>query len=339
MKSIVDRYKAAETEQEPVAQKEMTHPRNPKQSHMKQETKQQAQGTVWDVARKRQPKKTENSKPGAKDTQKSKELPIPKRARSKDATSSDQTTNIKSLDRIVGRLENQKPKKQTIPTKKPVGELPTARGSPPAARGIPPAARPQRGSRDLDTVIGSGNRQHTDSRPLIYTLKAQGIRLKEGKLDGQDLFKNSKPLNIFNPSKWNADNEAKTVPLSDGWKQYFADQLAHAHAMPHNGFEEAIKLTKEGKLWQFPIDNEQGMDDENATPFYEHVFLDKHLGAFPKTGPIRGFMELVILGLGKNPHLSVKEKTDHIKWFEEYFREKQPLVPSQELLAEFEKDK
>lgn len=81
------------------------------------------------------------------------------------------------------------------------------------------------------------------------------------------------------------------------------------------------------------------MDDENATPFYEHVFLDKHLGAFPKTGPIRGFMELVILGLGKNPHLSVKEKTDHIKWFEEYFREKQPLVPSQELLAEFEKDK
>lgn len=43
MKSIVDRYKAAETEQEPVAQKEMTHPRNPKQSHMKQETKQQAQ--------------------------------------------------------------------------------------------------------------------------------------------------------------------------------------------------------------------------------------------------------------------------------------------------------
>ena len=27
---------------------------------------------------------------------------------------------------------------------------------------------------------------------------------------------------------------------------------------PHNGFEEMIQWTKEGKLWTFPIDNEAG---------------------------------------------------------------------------------
>ena len=28
---------------------------------------------------------------------------------------------------------------------------------------------------------------------------------------------------------------------------------------PINGFEEMIQLTNDGKLWNFPIDNEQGM--------------------------------------------------------------------------------
>jgi hypothetical protein len=29
---------------------------------------------------------------------------------------------------------------------------------------------------------------------------------------------------------------------------------------PLNGFEEAIQYTNEGKLWNFPIDNEQGLN-------------------------------------------------------------------------------
>jgi hypothetical protein len=29
--------------------------------------------------------------------------------------------------------------------------------------------------------------------------------------------------------------------------------------IPNNGFEEMINLTDEGKLWRFPIDNEQGI--------------------------------------------------------------------------------
>lgn len=78
------------------------------------------------------------------------------------------------------------------------------------------------------------------------------------------------------------------------------------------------------------------MEVEKATPFYEHVFLDKHLNAFPQSGPVRRFMELVIMGLGKNPHLSVAEKVEHINWYEDYFRKKQPLVPSETLINQTE---
>lgn len=77
-----------------------------------------------------------------------------------------------------------------------------------------------------------------------------------------------------------------------------------------------------------------GMEEELDTPFYEHVFLEKHLTAFPETGPVRRFMELVITGLSKNPHLAAKEKVAHIEWFEEYFRGKQSLLPGEQLLAE-----
>lgn len=28
--------------------------------------------------------------------------------------------------------------------------------------------------------------------------------------------------------------------------------------IPYNGYEEMIKLTNEGKMWHYPIDNEQG---------------------------------------------------------------------------------
>lgn len=76
------------------------------------------------------------------------------------------------------------------------------------------------------------------------------------------------------------------------------------------------------------------MDEEKATPFYEHVFLDKHLSAFPSEGTVRQFMQLVTLGLSKNPYLTVQEKINHINWFKDYFTEKQPLVPTEPLLSE-----
>lgn len=67
-----------------------------------------------------------------------------------------------------------------------------------------------------------------------------------------------------------------------------------------------------------------GMDDD--AEFHEHIFLEKHLKDFPKQGPIRHFMELVICGLSKNPYLSVKQKIEHIEWFRNYFEEKKEFL-------------
>lgn len=67
-----------------------------------------------------------------------------------------------------------------------------------------------------------------------------------------------------------------------------------------------------------------GMEDD--AEFHEHIFLEKHLEVFPKQGPIRHFMELVICGLSKNPYLSVKQKIEHIEWFHKYFEEKKEFL-------------
>jgi hypothetical protein len=43
------------------------------------------------------------------------------------------------------------------------------------------------------------------------------------------------------------------------WEIEFAKQLATVNKQPfQNGFEEMIQWTKEGKLWEFPINNEAG---------------------------------------------------------------------------------
>nr|XP_031833353.1 28S ribosomal protein S31, mitochondrial [Nomia melanderi] len=98
-------------------------------------------------------------------------------------------------------------------------------------------------------------------------------------------------------------------------------------SFPKNGFQEMIQWTEEKKLWRFPIDNEQGMEEEHKIHFSEHVFLERHLtGWCPSKGPIRHFMELVCVGLSQNPYLTVKEKYDHIMWYKEYFENKNDLL-------------
>jgi len=43
-------------------------------------------------------------------------------------------------------------------------------------------------------------------------------------------------------------------------------------------------------------------------------------------GPIRHFMELVCVGLSKNPYLTAQEKKDHIFWFRDYFQAKKDIL-------------
>ncbi|XP_065060446.1 small ribosomal subunit protein mS31-like [Rhopilema esculentum] len=86
---------------------------------------------------------------------------------------------------------------------------------------------------------------------------------------------------------------------------------------PSDGFE-AIMLNSE-KMWKFPVDNEEGLDEKENSNFEDHVFLDHYLDLFPEKGQIRKFMELVITGLQQNPFCTVEQKIEQINWFKTYF--------------------
>ncbi|NWX29158.1 RT31 protein, partial [Notiomystis cincta] len=160
-------------------------------------------------------------------------------------------------------------------------------------------------------------------------LDEDGQRIRPERSSAQSIdsrsLKVGKRLNIFTKASTEPEHALKTVSSPTIWDLEFAKEVAAVTAQPpRNGFEEMIQWTKEGILWEFPIDNEVGMEDD--AEFHEHIFLEKHLEDFPKEGPIRHFMELVICGLSKNPYLSVKQKVEHIEWFQKYFEEKKELL-------------
>ncbi|KAM6146430.1 LOW QUALITY PROTEIN: small ribosomal subunit protein mS31 [Phoenicopterus ruber ruber] len=166
------------------------------------------------------------------------------------------------------------------------------------------------------------------SSRISLELDEDGQRIKPERLSPQSFdsrrsLKVGRRLNIFTKASTETENALKTVSPPN-WDLEFAKEIAAITAQPpRNGFEEMIQWTKEGILWEFPIDNEAGMEDD--AEFHEHIFLEKHLKDFPKQGPIRHFMELVICGLSKNPYLSVKQKIEHIEWFQK-FEEKKELL-------------
>lgn len=84
-----------------------------------------------------------------------------------------------------------------------------------------------------------------------------------------------------------------------------------------NSFRDDINLSD--KLWQYPVDNEVCKTEEHGVSFEEHVFLEYLLDDFPKKGPVRRFMELVINGLQQNPYLTVGQKKERVRWFKDYF--------------------
>lgn len=139
-----------------------------------------------------------------------------------------------------------------------------------------------------------------------------------------DLF-GGDPLGIFSVSM-----DFVETPTLQTW-QYLQDRemrLAITHP-PSNYFEEMIQWTEKGMLWKFPINNEDGLVNEADVPFSEHVFLEKHLVPWcPAKGPIRHFMELVCVGLSKNPYITVEDKKAHILWYKEYFVGKSDLLKS-----------
>ena len=95
-----------------------------------------------------------------------------------------------------------------------------------------------------------------------------------------------------------------------------ADKI-HSIGVYQNAFRDEINLSN--RLWQYPIDNEACKVEEQGVSFEEHIFLEYLLDDFPRKGPVRRFMELVISGLQKNPHLSVEMKKERVSWFKDYF--------------------
>ncbi|XP_061659228.1 28S ribosomal protein S31, mitochondrial isoform X2 [Syngnathoides biaculeatus] len=166
-------------------------------------------------------------------------------------------------------------------------------------------------------------RGYTQDRGI--TAELDGVRKKKHLFTGRR-------LNIFSTTP-DEDRVEATLARPTLWDVDFANQLtSSANQMPRNAFEEMIQWTKEGKLWQYPIDNEAGLEEEASVPFHEHVFLEKHLEeGFPKQGPIRHFMELVVTGLSRNPYLTVQQKKEHISWFRDYFNQKQDVLNEAEV--------
>lgn len=136
-----------------------------------------------------------------------------------------------------------------------------------------------------------------------------------------DVF-SGEPLGIFTTKQENYGTKL------DVWDQLSERELVLATSQPPaNYFQKMIQWTELGKVWKFPINNEQGIEEEQNVHFSEHIFLDAHLeGWCPTKGPIRHFMELVCVGLSKNAFYTVKEKQDHIMWYKEYFESKKDIL-------------
>jgi small subunit ribosomal protein S31 len=80
-------------------------------------------------------------------------------------------------------------------------------------------------------------------------------------------------------------------------------------------------------LIQRSLDCFAGQVKESKVYFTEHVFLEHHLEPWcPKKRPVQHFMELVCVGLSKNPYITVQMKLEHINWFCNYFEEKKQIL-------------
>ncbi|CAK9296797.1 unnamed protein product [Gordionus sp. m RMFG-2023] len=149
-----------------------------------------------------------------------------------------------------------------------------------------------------------------------------------------DLF-GSTPLGIFK----NLDNAEN--PNQDKYGMQIWDKLElrelnnYVKQPPINSFEDLIEKTEKGIIWPFPINNELGMEEESNIPFYEHIFVYDYFlnktqnlpdSNILKLSVIKRFIELVCVGLSKNPNYTVKEKRETIDWYLDYFTEKENII-------------
>ena len=86
------------------------------------------------------------------------------------------------------------------------------------------------------------------------------------------------------------------------------------------------KFSSTGKLWKFPISNEDGLDQAKQEKFYDHVFFDDLIEASPDKQPIREFMNDAALGLSQNAYMTAERKRHYLQWYNDYFNENKDLM-------------
>ncbi|KAH1008913.1 hypothetical protein HUJ05_009407 [Dendroctonus ponderosae] len=184
-------------------------------------------------------------------------------------------------------------------------------------------------------LLGGLHREAADERLAVFGAQGQSFLARQRQPTPRKLPArpnlNVEPVALFegdslgiftNPSELQPSSQLST------WQQLHNRelQLAVTHP-PSNYFQEMILWTNQGKFWQFPINNEFGLDEESKVYFSEHIFLEKYLEPWcPARGPLRHFMELVCVGLSKNSYLTVEAKREHIEWYKNYFEEKRQLL-------------
>lgn len=174
---------------------------------------------------------------------------------------------------------------------------------------------PQRQPSRAQMVRAALEKSSQSVRPQRFTRRER----KPTEVSIVDLF-GATPLNIF-------ERASTAIDPCTTWSSLEKKELRLAVTHPpRNYFEKMALWTEQGKVWKFPIDNEQGWEEEHKTDFTEHVMLEMHLDWCPQKGPIRHFMELVCVGLSKNNFLSAKEKRDHLIWYKEYFEGKKDML-------------
>ncbi|KAK6012182.1 hypothetical protein OSTOST_22674 [Ostertagia ostertagi] len=133
------------------------------------------------------------------------------------------------------------------------------------------------------------------------------------------LLKGSKRLGIWKNLEGCQDH---SLGFWSEW-DHRAARIMNQSLGPENSFEEQIEWTEQGKQWPYPIDNEYMFHSMST---FSWRGTSPGLG-FQKIGPIAHFMELVCVGLSKNPYMTIEKKMDHLKWFANFFNEeKQKLI-------------
>ncbi|XP_010226060.1 PREDICTED: 28S ribosomal protein S31, mitochondrial [Tinamus guttatus] len=100
------------------------------------------------------------------------------------------------------------------------------------------------------------------SNLISLEFEEDGKRIKSERVasqssDSRRSLKVGRRLNIFTKTSPDTEKTLTTASSPTIWDLEFAKEIAAVTEQPpRNGFEEMIQWTKEGILWEFPIDNE-----------------------------------------------------------------------------------